>query len=431
MEGFLIYGPRLYPCSALELYVKENGSSIVNKIDDGNFSINQDINFARFNYNETFGGVEFKNFSMYIIWEYNITITKENWELTQYEETDSELHLTQQEQEIEPKFNYFFNLDAKRFNYSNFALIEPKVGAGDVNFNLTVNLPDKDLLEKTALLLNGQSEIIASFTNPDNSVNTGDNFHGNNSVFSLDFECNFTVRFEHAVDKAWAIDRLVFGRNTRERIYLPSIVSGPDYIYLKFAAIFESTISIDQVLSNTSLFERNLVYHDANVSEFEAPTQNSLIFTENSTKKKGLEIILPYMLKGETSPFIFKYVTTRNLRIKITDSINMPLMNFEVEIYYYGVIYGTYISVENTQPLAPTITNENGEVLIRNVPNGNYTLIVYQNDVPLLETSVSAYVEINYINTEIPHFPLLIIIFCVFNVIFIVLGFVIYIKNKR
>ena len=112
-----------------------------------------------------------------------------------------------------------------------------------MNFNLNVNLPDKDLLNKTKLLINSQSETITNFLNPDNSMHTGDNFKGNNSEFSLDFNCNFTIKFELAVDKNWAIDRLVSGRNTRERIYIPTISEGPSYIYLKYAAIFENTIS--------------------------------------------------------------------------------------------------------------------------------------------------------------------------------------------
>ena len=202
-------------------------------------------------------------------------------------------------------------------NYNSTALEDPPVGASDVNFNLTVNLPDKDLLEKSTLLLNSQSKTVANYINPDNSMHTGDNFDGNYSAFSLDFNCSYTVRFDYAVDKSWAIDRLVSGLDTRERIYFPSIISGPEHLYLSYAAIFESTISIEQVRSNSSLFERNLIYHDANVTVYEAPTQNSLIFTENATRKKGLEIIIPYMIKGEIQPFTFKYVTTRNLHIKI------------------------------------------------------------------------------------------------------------------
>ncbi len=428
MEGFLIYGPRLYPCKSLGIWIQELGSPNTYQITDGNYSIDDGINFIRFNYNAYFGGVEIKNFSLYILWEYNLTVN--TWKLTQYADPDLELLIMQQEQTIIPKFNYQFKLNAKKFNDSETALIEPKLPATDVNFKLRVNLPDKDLLTRTDLIIDGLPKDVDTFKNTDNSMNVGDTFKGNGS-FSLDFECNFTVRFESAVHYTWAIDRLVSARNIRERIYLPTIVSGPSYIYLKYASIFESTISINQVISNTSLFDRNLIYYDANVTEYEPPTQTSLIFTENATRKKGLEIILPYMIKGEISPFIFKYSTIRNLRIKITDNINMPLVNFKVEIYYFGLIYGTYMSLDRVEPSAPTITDQNGEIYIRNVPNGNYTLMVYLNDVAILETSVSAYRVINYVATDIPHIPLIGIIFSIVSILIILIGLVLYNKKKR
>jgi hypothetical protein len=428
IEDFLVYCTILYPARLMELWVQENGSSIVQQVDEGNYSIYYDIQFVRFEYKNFFGvGDPFKNFTLYFIWEYNLSLVV--WDLSQKADPDLNLLLTEQEQVITPEFNYQFILEGLQFNPENYT--DPLQELQEINFFLNISLPNKEELDFKELKINGVVEPIGNHKGLNNSINVGDKFNANYSQFSLDFECNYTVRFEYSVGKTWAIDRLVSGRNVRERIYIPSLVSGPSNIYLKYATIFESTISIDQVISNISLFERNLVYYDANVSEYEAPTQYSLIFTENATKKKGLEIKIPYMIKGETCPFVFRYRTTKNLRIKITDNINMPLANFKLEIYYYGLLYGTYISNDKIQPMAQLITDGNGEVIIHNVPNGNYTLIVYQNNQKLVETSVSAYVEINYVATDIQHFPLLFIIFGVLSGSLVIIGLVIYKKNKR
>ena len=55
----------------------------------------------------------------------------------------------------------------------------------------------------------------------------------------------------------------------------------------------------------------------------------------------------------------------------------MPLQNLEVKISYYGEKFGTYISKEKSQPLGTKITDENGEIFIKDVPNGNYTVQIY------------------------------------------------------
>ncbi len=427
VEGFLIYSPLLFNCRLMELWEKVNGTSDVNKVNEVDYSMDNDINFLKFEYDDYFG-TEFKNFSMYLIWEYDLTI--DSWELYQYPDSELSLLIINQEQTIYPKYNYHFDLNGMRFNTSTSEII----GAHELKVKLKINLPDMELVWNHELTFNGVLVgDINDYINPDGSMNVGDYFTANNTRFNLDFQCNFTVRFYNAVDKTWAIDRLIRGNNVRERIYFPTIVSGPTSIYLKYITIFESTISIDQVISNTTLFERNLPYFDANVSLLEEDIRDSIIFTENATKKKGLEIKLPYLIKGEICPCIFEYTTTRNLKIKITDNIYMPIANLEVKIYYYGIIFGTYISNEKTQPISPTITNENGEILVKNVPNGNYTIKIFQNNELLMETSVSSYIDINYVVTNIPHFPLLILIFGIFSCIPFFIGLIYYnkYKNKR
>lgn len=113
LEGYLIYGPRLNPCLLDQLFVK-NGSSPTKKVGEGNYSIDEN-NFLIFNYDIYFNEAKFANFTMYLFWEYNMTIN--NWDLTQIEER---LILTEIEQNVSGTFEYSFNLEGDEFNGGEF-----------------------------------------------------------------------------------------------------------------------------------------------------------------------------------------------------------------------------------------------------------------------------------------------------------------------
>jgi len=236
------------------------------------------------------------------------------------------------------------------------------------------------------------------------------------------------------VDETWAIDRLYEDNDIRERIYFPYIVSGPQRIYIKYVKVIEETISFDQVTSYSSLFGRATFYEEVNVTELEEDIKNSLVFSENATKRAGIKLTLPYMIRGEIkteiNPIMINYETEHNLRIIITDNIRMPIAGLDVKIYYYGELYGTYISLDKNQPIGPQITDENGEILVKNVPNGNYTIKIYQNEVLIKEAEVSAYLEVNYVATPIIHFPLVIMIFGSISGTIFIIGLIIYRKQK-
>ena len=423
IKGELIYGPRLYPCVLSQLYIKNESSSIV-EVNDANYSIDED-NFLIFDYDNYFNGVEYANFSMYLIWEYNLTIN--NWALAQINAGD--LIVTNPEENITATFEYYFYLEGKVFNGTNLQDIS---SIDELIIELKVSPPDKDLLENHTLKLN---DIIISDKNLKNYLRSDNSFYfslsANNNSFYINFTSDFTIKFIDPVDNTWAIDRLVDRRNIRERIYFPSIISGPEHIYLKNLIIHETTITFDQVESHSSLFERKFSYFDKNLTEFEEDIENSVVFTDNIVKKRGLEIKLPYMINGEISPFTLKYETIENLKIIITDNIHMPILGLEVEINYYGKRYGTYISNNRTQPNCPVVTNENGEILLTNVSNGNYIVKIYQNNELIMEAPVSSYREINYVITTIPHFPSWIIIFGSMNGIILVGGILFYLKNKK
>lgn len=430
LEGYLIYRSVLFDYNLLELYIRENGSSTTVKLEEGNYSTGK-YDFIKFNYYNYFNK-DFANFSLYFMWEFNITVSE--WELFQY--TYKELILGGNEETITPKFNYNLRVEAKKYNQTEFGFnpTDDPIFAKDFLVNLSINLPDKELLNEHEIKFNNDvisSSTIEDYIESDGTVNT-DLLQSNRSRISINFTADFTVVFEEPVQNTWSIDRLVFSKNIRERIYFPTILQGPESIYLSNIKIFESTISIGQVIKNSTQFGRGFAYFDANVSLVDEDTQNSLVFTENATKKRGLALILPYLIKDEICPSIIRYNAPRTLNIIVLDNINMPLIDYKVDLLYYGQPYGTYISKERIQPVPTLYTDENGQLEIENVPNGNYTLKIYDvNDKVIFETSVSAYAEINYIITNIPHFPLWIMIFGGINSILFAAGIALYLANKK
>ncbi|MFX1443397.1 MAG: hypothetical protein ACFFHV_08290 [Promethearchaeota archaeon] len=426
LEGYLLYAPRLNPFLDAQIWVENNTGLPLQQVNKGNYSIIKivnivDINFLKFNYKDYFG-YNSLNFTMHILWEYNFTI--ENWKLTQ--ESGQELLLNEDENNIiKPNFDYQFKIIGNKFNkYGNATIL-----ADNLEVNLTINLPDKGLLKNIKFRIN--SDAQKDFLTPDNSIFVrGQLIKANGSLIEIEFYASYRILFEDPVKETWAIDRLVEDTNIRERIYFPYISSGPSHIYIKDAKVTEKTVSFAQVISASSLFGRSVFYEEVNATEFKEDVKYSLIFNENTTKKAGIKITLPYLVKGEICPFTIKYETNLDLRIKVTDNIRMPVAGLDVKIYYYGELYGTYISNEKNQPIGKTITDENGEIFIKNVPNGNYTIKIYQGENLIKEAEVSAYVEINYVTTPIFHIPFVVMIFSSISGLFFGIGYYIFRKQK-
>ena len=407
-EGFLIYRPRLYP-SYLTNFSVFDDTDILELTVDTDYYIDSN-NFLVFDYDNYFQKGSTFNFTMYLIWEYDLTL--DLWELSQID--NNNLIMNKTEQNFTAKFNYAFTLTGQMYD----ATTNQKRPSENVGVALNVYLPDRDLLDNHSLLLNNQSVAIDDHLNFDKSINItlSDFFFANESWFFLNFTANYMVRFIEPVSKTWAIDRLVALRNIRERIYFPSLISGPRHIYLSHLSIYEPATLSEDILSTDSLFEREVLYFDENI-------------TDNGGVR--LKVELPYMLVGETCPFSVNYIAVGKLRIIVTDNIKMPIMDLKLRIYYYDLNYGTYISKNRTQPIAPLKTNENGEVSLYNVPKGNYTVEVYQYGNLIIRTNVSTYNEINYIYTNIMHIPIWILIFGSINGSFLIIGIIVYLKNKK
>jgi hypothetical protein len=409
IQGYLIYHSRLSPCRLIQFFV-DNSTDVVELDSESDFSIDSD-DFIIFDYDHFFRKWSTSNFTMHLIWEYDITI--EDWELSQ--NPGESLLIQEKIQNYTVEFNYFFMLTGKKYNQS---FTEPKIFADNIDVAFTVNLPDRNSLDNHILELDNELVNINDHLNANKTISVylTNDFSPEQSNFSLNFTSLFIFEFVNPVGKTWAIDRLVEGRIVRERIYFPSLLHGPQHIYLKNLWFYEPTIYFEQIISNTSLFGRNVAHYFLNAT---------------ITGKEGIKVKVPFLISGETCPFILKYASSQSLRVVVTDNIKMPLVGADVEIFYFGQKYGTYISADNSQPIAPGKTNENGEIILNDVPYGNYTIRVYQNGRFLKESIVSTHNEINYIYTYYPHFPLWIIIFGLLNIIILFFGAISYLKYKK
>ncbi len=417
LDGFLIYSSRLTPCSLDKLLFLNTTGASVDEINNDFYSIdNKD--YVIFNYDDYLID-DYKRFELYFLWEYEITI--DNWIL---EQNRKDIFINNDIQTIAALFEYNFTVSRYKIS-SNIS--KGMTNATNLDLYLRLSPADKNDLFDHSLKVG--ENIISDYLNPDNSVNITIVSDLNKVYFN--FTANFTIQFLDPIENSWAIDRLASLRNIRERIYFPSLIEGPKHYVLSNLYIYEKTITIDQIISNSSLFERNVQCYDINISEVEEELSNSLIITKNSIKKKGLKIFVPFLIKGEIDPFIIKYEANNELKVIIADNIYMPLAGITAEFYYYGKPYGTYISNEKIQPISPIISDENGEVILNGVPNGNYTLKLYQGNQLLMETVVSTFNAVNYIATKIIHFPLWIMIFGLINGTFILIGFIVYHKYKK
>ena len=409
--GYFIYHARLNPSRLKEIYVN-NGSDIIELTNETDYIID-DNDFIVFNFDEYFPGVSTNNFTMDLIWEYDIIL--QLWELFQDPVQNPDLIMTEAEQNFTVRFTYNFILAGRKFGGD---INQVNVYADNIDIALIVNLPDRNLLNDHILELNNVTVNINTHLNENKSIEIflSDAFSADQSLFSLNFTSVFTLKFISPVGKTWAIDRLVALRDIRERIYLLSLINGPKHIYLKDLSFYEPTIFIEQILSSSSLFERHVGYIYMNTS---------------ITGREGIKVLAPYLIAGETCPLIIKYISTQTLIVVITDNIKMPLVGASVEVFYCNKSYGTYISNDKVQPISPGTTNEFGEIILNDVPHGNYTVRIYMNGIIIKESIVNPENNINYIYTNYPHFPLWIIIFAIINGIILIVGVVFYLKIKK
>jgi len=142
--GYLIYGSHFVETKLLEFYV-DNGTSIIKLTEEIDYTLDN-LQFIVFYYEEYFQQGPTSNFTMYLIWEYNIEL--EDWQITQTEETP--LIFIEKEQNFTSRFNYIFNLTG----YARFPDLSGSFPIPYIYVALTINPPDKELLSYQELSFN-------------------------------------------------------------------------------------------------------------------------------------------------------------------------------------------------------------------------------------------------------------------------------------
>jgi hypothetical protein len=405
---YLIYHSRFTATTLLELYV-DNGTEVIQLEEDVDFSMDE-REYIIFYYEDYFQQGPIFNFTIYLLWEHIIGFV--DWRINQME--NNYMMVDQVEQIITGEFNYEFQMLAQTYGLS----IDDTLPTGFWYVALTISPLDKEQFNDHELMLRGVEKDIGDFLNPDGSISieVSDEFSPESSHFSLNFTADYVIKFEDTVGDFWAVDRLVDGRSIRERIFLCHLLSGPRHLYLKNIIFHESTIFFEEEIDSYSLFERLVEVDELNSS---------------ISGYEGLNVTLPYLYVGETCPVSIKYMTFQKLKIVITDDIKMPLVGAKIEIFQFGVVYGTYISNSTSQPINPQPSDENGQIIVYNVPRGNYSIRVYWRGNFVKEAQVSTFNEVNYVYTSIPHSPLWIIIFGSIIGTILLIGAIFYQKYKN
>lgn len=259
----------------------------------------------------------------------------------------------------------------------------------------------------------------------------------------LTFKANFTVEMLEVVDGLWCEDRLVEGLNTRERDYKITITDGPADLILKNIGINDTELYFDHLYnggeSGSGALDRYVYIENMNKS-----TGEDLIDPNETTPlpdyvdgisflhNVNISIIEPYWLaKNEIDIITIKYFAVYNLSIIIMDKISTPLEGYSIKLFIGNQLYGTSINNFTTMPYPMMSSDENGEILFRSVPIANYTIEIYnKNGIYLENATVTPLEEHNNVLTNIPHYPVSILVFTGVSAALITIGYVIFKKNS-
>ena len=312
---------------------------------------------------------------------------------------------------------------------------------------LKIYLPNhQDIYEPVLNKYNNQTLLSNEYSFTDDNILTFSNKIYLNETNSLDlsFKANFTVEMLEVVDGLWSEDRLVEGLNTRERDYKISITEGPTDLVLKNIGINDTGIYFNHLFiiggSGRSALNREVYIENMNKS---TGIEEDIDLNETAVQPVYVDGITflhhsessskePYwLLKNEIDIITVKYIAEFNLSIILMDKISTPVEGYGVKLYIGNILYGTTISNFTIMPYPMINSDENGKIVFHSVPIANYTIEIYNRNGKYLENAtVTPLEEINNVVTNIPHYPITILMFTGVSVAFIVIGYVIFKKNS-
>ncbi|MFW9822427.1 MAG: hypothetical protein ACFFE4_05805, partial [Candidatus Thorarchaeota archaeon] len=205
IAGYLVYLSRFSLAKLLDFYV-EYDSMIVRLTEGIDYTIDE-IGYVIFDYETYFQKGPIFSFKIHFIYEFGFAVG--DWSLDQREETL--LVMNEKEQNFTSRFTYQFFL----IGWAVTVDLSGTVPIDYIDLALTITPPDKDQLTYQELIINTLFKNVNDYVNPNKtlSIEISDLFKPNRSFISLNFTCDFGLKFEEPVGDSWAIDRLVNGRN--------------------------------------------------------------------------------------------------------------------------------------------------------------------------------------------------------------------------
>lgn len=400
-SGRLMYKSNLQPATLIEVYL--NGTLLP----EANYTIDEEdafVYYYRNQHNNDNGTLHFS----FIYDDYSVVISE--WGINQF--AGQNLYMTDITQDLSVRYNYGFKIHAYEQAGQAFSF------ADNLSLTFLFSIQDSEKLSSFQYAINGTAKTVDDHKNSKNWFNGS--CLANQTEISLNFSAAFTVKFNDVCHDFWAVDRLVWMKNIRERIYFLSIVDGPS-LNIQDIQFNELNIYSGQYLNVRSNFERTTTVYNLNLTG-----------GGGLDKTPGLKISAPYFIKNEVLAVIVEYFTNDSLSIIVTDQVLNPVEGVYLKFYYFNQTYGTYISAIKSQPIPEKFTDFAGEVTLENIPRGLYRVDVYNSlNQFIINGTVDTSISINYINTPIPHIPTTILFFSVLYSIILVIGIWIYLKNKN
>ncbi|MHA1796655.1 MAG: hypothetical protein ACTSUK_11130 [Promethearchaeota archaeon] len=264
-------------------------------------------------------------------------------------------------------------------------------------------------------------------------------------TLSANFKANFTVEILESIDgkQFWCEDRLVSGIRNRERDYKITVSEGPADLMVAMFGLNDTTIYFDDLNEDrddriSSALNREVVVIDMNRSTGQP---SGTIISGNETLEyidgismliSGESYLTPYLLfKDEVDIITVKYQATRDLNLVITDNTKTPIAGVKMNIYLANHRFGSKMSVYENLPYPSKTSDNTGRIVVYGVPSGDYTIEILDSEGnPLQNLTASSLQAENQLVTQIPHFPLIIIIFSAVSVTSIIAGIIIYKKRQ-
>jgi len=329
---------------------------------------------------------------------------------------------------------YLINKTTNIEGYYNYSIA---FGDENVKLNATflINPPDQNYIYNISMNIyqgNIENPLVSPFTSyikhSNNSIQLSIQANGT-TMYSLNFKANFKLQFLNTNGpNFWQMDLLTGGIDLRQRIYEIKCIEGPPSIPISNFYYNETQIPFPDLISVSSELGRPINSEDMNfTNEYNIKIGPAGVKLNFMCKFEGESY---YLVLNETDKITITYKASHSLNLIVLDNVKIPVGGAELKIFYQDVPFGTLMSAVKTNQIPLKYTDNSGQVILSNVPNGKYSIEVYYKGKYISTYNVTTTNSLNYIFTSIPHFPIWIIIFSCISLVICLNGIYIYRKYR-